>query len=108
MSLASIESDISFTLARTVGNLAVRRPFIPICLPAGALLLHLTRRTRLSTFDQDAITAIISSVVELAFKVVWCASAVPDNLSGLPEGLADVTLVIADSSRVLNLSRGTV
>jgi len=106
MSLASIESNISFTLARTVRDLTVCCPFIPIWLPAGALLLHLTRRSRPSTFDQDAITAIVSSVIELAFKVVRCASAVPDNLSGLSEGLTDIALVIADPSRVLDLSKG--
>lgn len=106
MTLASVQPDVSLALARAVRYLSVGGPFVPVWLPSCTLLLHFSRRTRLGALDEDTVTPVVSSIVELALEIVRRAGAISYDLASLPQSLADVALTVTNSSIVLYLRDG--
>jgi hypothetical protein len=106
VALASVQPDVTLALARAVWDLSVGSPFVPVWLPSCTLLLHFSRRTRLCTFDEDTVTPVVPSIVELALEIIRRAGAIPHDLASLPQSLADVALTVTNPSIVLYLRDG--
>lgn len=106
MALSSVQPDVTLALARAVWNLSVGGPFVPVWLPPCTLLLHFSRRARLGALDENTVTPVVPSIVELALEIVRRAGAIPHDLTSLSQSLTDVALTIADPSIVLYLRDG--
>lgn len=97
------------SLAATIRNLPVRRPFIPIRLESDALFLGRVLGQRDGTLDEHALVRRVAVVVEFAFKVARDACAVFHDRAWVLERFADVAVAVSYAAvveRLRGVSRG--